>query len=128
MIDIAGHKVPLVQAPHEVASFAAEELVLKYPFVAVYYPADDKGCYSLRSSRKNPNWVDVETIAKMYGGGGHANAAGFKTRMVRHTLPKLKPSLWDRIVARRFYTEIFLLLFPAIGFFAGILAGNWWYS
>jgi hypothetical protein len=40
--------------------------------VAVFYQSNKKFKYSLRSSD-----IDVSTIAKHYGGGGHKNAAGF---------------------------------------------------
>jgi oligoribonuclease NrnB/cAMP/cGMP phosphodiesterase (DHH superfamily) len=36
--------------------------------------------WSLRSSNKNPNAVDVSAVAKKRGGGGHHSAAGFSTK------------------------------------------------
>lgn len=45
--------------------------------------------WSLRSSNKNPNAVDVSAIAKRRGGGGHHNAAGYTSKQTRHKHLKL---------------------------------------
>jgi len=54
-----------------------DTLGAKYPFVVMYFDTADKRVFSLRSRGE----VDVANIAKRYGGGGHAGAAGF-------TMPK----------------------------------------
>lgn len=78
-MSIAGHKVPVVNAP----SFLASD-ILHYileqdpsaPFAAAYSDLLDQGkrYYSLRSEDHRE---DVSVIAKSFGGGGHRNASGF---------------------------------------------------
>lgn len=79
---IGDHQVPTANA----AAFWSEmghELLQRHPtarFVCTYYDrADRMRVYSLRSGDD----FDCSTIAKQYGGGGHAQAAGF-------TLPRAK--------------------------------------
>jgi nanoRNase/pAp phosphatase (c-di-AMP/oligoRNAs hydrolase) len=43
------------------------------PFSAYYFERNGKRCWGLRS----PGRMNVAVIAKKFGGGGHANAAGF---------------------------------------------------
>lgn len=78
--DIGGHAVPVVNAPYHYASDAAHELLIANPgapFAACWFQrADGKRQWSLRSE---DNRVDVSSIAKMFGGGGHRNSAGFET-------------------------------------------------
>lgn len=95
MVELDGHEVPMVNAPHEVASFVGEELSLIHPFAVVYYVEGGKGCYSLRSNRKNPDWVDVEVVAKKYGGGGHPNAAAFKRPLIKHSFGSWELKIQD---------------------------------
>lgn len=45
------------------------------PFAASYYDTSTQRIFSLRSEDSR---VDVSEIAKLYGGGGHRNAAGFR--------------------------------------------------
>lgn len=82
--DIGGYVVPCLNLPAKYSSDAAHELCKAYTaakFAATYQdkPADDgQGyvrLYSLRSQG-----FDVSAVAKLYGGGGHNNAAGFKVR------------------------------------------------
>lgn len=47
------------------------------PFVASFTEFEDITMWSLRTS-KNNRTVDVSAVAKQFGGGGHAAAAGFK--------------------------------------------------
>jgi len=44
------------------------------PYAAIYYWSGDKFIFSLRSKESG---VDVSSVAKKFGGGGHKNAAGF---------------------------------------------------
>jgi oligoribonuclease NrnB/cAMP/cGMP phosphodiesterase (DHH superfamily) len=71
MVNFAGYTVPMASVPKE---FAPAE---SHPFGLTYCDDFKKGIreYSLRS--KEGTGVDVEVIAKLYGGGGHATAAGF---------------------------------------------------
>lgn len=72
---IAGHRVPVANS----ALFASElghRLAAGRPFAAVWYErADGARVYSLRSE---PDGLDVSEIARAFGGGGHARAAGFR--------------------------------------------------
>lgn len=72
---IGGHKVPVVNLPYFMASEAAGQLAEGAPFAAAYYDKGDARVFSLRSRKGS---VDVAEIAKAYGGGGHAGAAGFQ--------------------------------------------------
>lgn len=74
---IAGYKVPVVNCPPQFASDVGNILCKDELFSASYYCIDSKRIYSLRSNQKGSNF-DVSRIAKLFGGGGHHNAAGFK--------------------------------------------------
>lgn len=74
---VDSHQVPLVNT-----SFAwsevGEALLEKFPdapFAASFTVFNDQVMWSLRSKGE----FDVSAVAKKYGGGGHKNAAGFKT-------------------------------------------------
>lgn len=74
---IGEHVVPIVNT--SIAwSEVGHELLEKFPdapFVASFTVFGDQVMWSLRS---RPGF-DVSAVAKQYGGGGHENAAGFKT-------------------------------------------------
>ena len=72
---IGGHYVPVANVPHTMASDAGHLMAEKEPFAACYYDSPDGRNFSLRSREDG---VDVSAIAKSYGGGGHAHAAGFR--------------------------------------------------
>ncbi|GCA49285.1 DHHA1 domain protein [Sinorhizobium sp. KGO-5] len=80
MQEIAGHLVPVVNAPYHYASDTAHELLAEHPdapFAACWFRRGDGQLqWSLRSE---DNRLDVSTIAKQFGGGGHRNAAGFQS-------------------------------------------------
>lgn len=70
--------VPVAHAPYAFASDLAHELLQKYPeapFAAVVVDAYGGRTYSLRSDDSRQ---DVSEVARMFGGGGHRNAAGFR--------------------------------------------------
>jgi uncharacterized protein len=73
--DIAGHRVPVVNASMFLASEVAGELSEDYAFAAVYVETENTVIWSLRS--RMPDGLDVSEIAKRFGGGGHKHAAGF---------------------------------------------------
>jgi hypothetical protein len=77
--EIGGHTVPTVNVPYHFASDTANELLGKFeyaPFAAAWFRrGDGKFQVSLRSEDSR---ADVSEIAKLYGGGGHRNAAGFE--------------------------------------------------
>lgn len=70
--------VPVAHAPYAFASDLAHELLKKNPdapFAAVVIDAYGARTYSLRSEDSRQ---DVSEVARMFGGGGHRNAAGFR--------------------------------------------------
>ncbi len=74
-ITVAGHKILAVNAT-VLFSDIAGELAKGRPFGACWFDRQDgKRQWSLRSREDG---VDVSEIAKRYGGGGHAQAAGFE--------------------------------------------------
>lgn len=72
---IGGHDVPVVNLPYTLSSDAGHKMAHGEPFAACYYRKPDGWEFSLRSS---DDGMDVSEIAKLYGGGGHRNAAGFR--------------------------------------------------
>jgi nanoRNase/pAp phosphatase (c-di-AMP/oligoRNAs hydrolase) len=82
LMTIAGYTVPVLNAPHFMASDLAGELSEGHPFAATYYiDSTGKYIYSLRSREGG---IDVSDIAKSFGGGGHAAAAGFESQTPVH--------------------------------------------
>lgn len=74
-MDIAGYNVPAVNANHSFASDLGALMSKDESFAVIYYDTDKGRKYSLRS--KKGVGVDVTTITKQFGGGGHVNAGGF---------------------------------------------------
>ena len=82
LMEIGGHKVKAVNcADPSVVSELGNRLAQNAPFGATFY-LQPSGLYkfSIRSvtGEENPIGVEVHEIAKLYGGGGHPNASGFK--------------------------------------------------
>ena len=73
---IGGHKVYVANLPYTMSSDGAQILIGDRLFGATYFDTADHRVFSLRSHK---NGANVAEIAKMYGGGGHVNAAGFQT-------------------------------------------------
>lgn len=77
-IELGGHRVPCVNATvhfSEVGDYLCQQYP-EVPFAAYYLDHNDgKRQWGLRSR----GGFDVSAIAKQYGGGGHAAAAGFTT-------------------------------------------------
>ncbi len=71
---IAGHSVPVASLPYTLSSDAGHLMALDEPFAACYWDTSEGRTFSLRS---NDEGLDVSEVAKIYGGGGHRNAAGF---------------------------------------------------
>lgn len=72
-VDLAGYRVPCVNCTHllsEIVGALAEQA----PFAVGYFDRGDRRIFCLRS---RPKGVDVAAIAQQFGGGGHAQAAGF---------------------------------------------------
>lgn len=73
---IGGIRVPVANLPYTLASDAAGLMAEGQPFAACYFDrADGQRIFSLRS---RAGGADVSKIAVSYGGGGHAQAAGFQ--------------------------------------------------
>lgn len=72
---VIGHyEVPVASLPYTLASDAGHLMAQGQPFAACYYDKAGGRVFSLRSTDQG---VDVSEVAKLYGGGGHARAAGF---------------------------------------------------
>lgn len=109
---IAGYNVISVDAPYFLASEIAERIYTKTPaelspFVAVHYEQDGRLKYSLRS-RQDSN-VNLEEVAKQFGGSGHFHAAGFRVNIhksplgPRQAVPepvKTQPNFFERLLSK----------------------------
>lgn len=74
-IRLGGYEIPSANLPYTYGSDAAGIMAQNQAFAAYYYDVPDGVVFGLRSDK---NGVDVSDIAKMYGGGGHKHASGFK--------------------------------------------------
>lgn len=74
-MNIGGYDVPVANLPYTLSSDAGHLMGVGEPFAACYMDDPTGRTFSLRSAEDG---VDVSEIAKLYGGGGHAHAAGFK--------------------------------------------------
>lgn len=83
-LTVGGHDVPALNAPYFWSSDAGHILARGEPFAACYWHAADGVVFSLRSS---DDGEDVSEIAKLYGGGGHRNASGFKVENLAALMP-----------------------------------------
>lgn len=83
MIKVGGHVVPAASLPYTLTSDAGHLMAKgtgteeqpQYPFAVCYWDEPSGRVFSLRSAKGG---ADVGEVAKMYGGGGHRNAAGFR--------------------------------------------------
>ena len=74
-MNIAGHNVPVANLPYIHSSDAGHKMAEGEPFAACYMDTPEGRVFSLRST---DGGVDVSEVAKLYGGGGHPQAAGFR--------------------------------------------------
>ena len=81
---IAGHDVPVLNAPYFYSSDAGHVMSQTEPFAACYWDTPEARMFSLRSANDGS---DVSKIAELFGGGGHKHAAGF--RLGHDSLQKL---------------------------------------
>lgn len=72
---IGGHDVPVANLPYTLTSDAGHLMAQGEPFAACYWDTPEGRVFSLRAA---DGGLDVSAIAKAYGGGGHAAAAGFR--------------------------------------------------
>lgn len=75
---IGGYDVPVANLGPMLASDAGHLMSKGEPFSASYFDGARGRLFSLRSA---DDGLDVSEIAKSYGGGGHAHAAGFKVEL-----------------------------------------------
>ncbi len=71
---IGNYRVPVASIPRCLVSDAAGQMAKGSAFAACYQDTSGGRKFDLRST---PDGVDVSEVAKLYGGGGHARAAGF---------------------------------------------------
>ena len=74
-MNIGGHNVPIANLPYTLTSDAGHHLAKGEPFAGCYWDTPQGRVFSLRSTDEG---LDVSAIAKLYGGGGHRNASGFR--------------------------------------------------
>lgn len=77
-MQIGGYKMQVANLPHIFSSDAGHTLAIENTEVGIgacYWDTPEGRIFSLRSTEEG---ADVSAIAKQYGGGGHAHAAGFK--------------------------------------------------
>lgn len=75
-MDIRGYTIPVANVPYTLTSDAGHLMAARgWPFAACYWDTPEGRVFSLRSTK---NGIDVSSIAKPYGGGGHKHAAGFR--------------------------------------------------
>ena len=72
---ICGYSVPVANLPYIFASDAGNRMAEGELFAACYFDTPEGRKFSLRSKEGG---MDVSEIAKRFGGGGHARAAGFQ--------------------------------------------------
>ena len=86
LVSIDGHSVAVLNVPYQNASETADAMLSAHPdasySMSYFQRGDTQWQYSLRS-RSN---FDVSEIAKLHGGGGHAQAAGFETAEILSVL------------------------------------------
>lgn len=74
-MNIGGYNIPVANVPYQYGSDICHALAKNEPFSAYYYDKPTGREFGLRSSDTG---LDVGEIAKIYGGGGHEHAAGFR--------------------------------------------------
>lgn len=72
---IAGHDIPVLNAPFFFSSDAGHIMGRGELFSATYWDTPEGRTFALRSDE---NGLDVSEIAAKFGGGGHKHAAGYK--------------------------------------------------
>ncbi len=72
---IGGVEVWAASLPYTLTSDAGHLMAKGEPFAACYWDTPEGRVFSLRSTDEG---ADVSEVAKIYGGGGHRNASGFR--------------------------------------------------
>lgn len=81
MLTIQGHEVPAVNASGFFRSDLGHALAVGNKFGVVYFDVGSVREFHLRSDKDAEEVFDVSAVAMLYGGGGHASAAGFKVEI-----------------------------------------------
>ena len=74
-MNIAGYNVPVANVPYQFGSDMCMHLAKGEPFAAYYYDKPTHREFGLRSDKGG---VHVGEIAKLFQGGGHEHASGFR--------------------------------------------------
>lgn len=74
-MNIGGYNVPVANVPYQLGSDICHALAKNEPFSAYYY---DKPCGREFGLRSGSGGLHVGEIAKLFGGGGHEHASGFR--------------------------------------------------
>lgn len=74
-MNIAGYNVPVANVPYQYGSDICHALAKNEPFAAYYYDKETGREFGLRSAEDG---MHVGEIAKLFGGGGHEHASGFR--------------------------------------------------
>jgi len=74
-MNIGGFNVPVANVPYQYGSDLCSEICKNEPFAGYYY---DKPTHREFGLRSNDSGINVGEIAKLYGGGGHEHASGFR--------------------------------------------------
>lgn len=85
---VAGHKVPVVNAPKHLVSEVGNILAKGELFSVCYHDIGEDRHFHLRSLKQEEGGFDVSAIAVCYGGGGQRTAAAFKLPL-SHDLVRL---------------------------------------
>ena len=84
ILNISGHNVWCINSPF-FQSYMLSTIYQKENFMGCYYYDGERYIFSLRSSKNSK--IDLSEIAKVYGGGGHKNAAGFSVKRLWYLKP-----------------------------------------
>lgn len=76
---VQGFDVPMINVSKTLTDSVGNALAIGEPFAVCYYDKGDIRYFSLRSDKHLGE--DVSKIAKLYGGGGHRNSAGFSIQL-----------------------------------------------
>lgn len=87
-LQLGGYIVPVANLPYTLVSDAAGKLAETAPFAACYWDTPTDRVFGLRSREGG---VDVSEIAKIYGGGGHKHAAGFRVPLDQIAALEVRP-------------------------------------
>lgn len=77
MVELAGYAVPIINTTVLISEIVGT-LAEGHPFAVGWF--EDKNNDRIFSLRSRKGGIDVSDVARLFGGGGHKNAAGFKQK------------------------------------------------